>query len=499
MSKPTTTLTQTELKSAIVRNPLVVTAETTVMEAIAKMSEMRNICAADQISDYADNVHQEARSSCVLVMEGEKVIGIMTERDVVRLSAQQRSLNTVTVREVMASPVLTLREADFTDLFSAVNLLQQCRIRHLPVLDVDDRLLGLITHESLRQLARPVDLLRLRLVSDVMMANVVCAEPSTSMLAITQSMAERRVGSVLIVEAQIDPEGNPLQIPLGITTERDIVQFQSLGLQLENVEVQMVMSAPVFAVRPNDTLMLVQQIMEQRSIRRLVVTGDQGELLGIVTQTSLLNALNPLELYSLSKLLEQKVSQLEAEKLKLLESYNAELERQVEKCTADLHAKFNREQLIAKISTGILALFSLPEILNTAVQELRSFLSCDRMIIWRFQPDWKGEVVSESVGAGWRASLPDTIEDFCFLGNIAQRYQEGRMIAITNIHQVNYPNCYVEMLESYQVKLSGAENLGESHPEIVVTRENSIRKSNISRLAIEAQAGGGLLLGKISN
>ena len=49
------------------------------------------------------------------------------------------------------------------------------------------------------------------------------------------------------------------------------------------------------------------------------------------------------------------------------------------------------------------------------------------------------------------------------------------------------------------IDLSGAENLGESHPEIVVTRENSIRKSNISCLAIEAQAGGGLLLGKASN
>jgi PAS domain S-box-containing protein len=421
------------------------------MEAIAKMSETRTICAADHTGD-SDNVHLEARSSCVLVMEGEKVVGIMTERDVVRLSAQQRSLDTVTVREVMATPVVTLREADFTDLFSAVNLLQQRRIRHMPVLDVDDRLLGLITHESLRQLARPVDLLRLRLVSDVMMANVVCAEPSTSMLAITQSMAERRVGSVLIVEAQIDPEGNPLQIPLGITTERDIVQFQSLGLQLENVEVQMVMSAPVFTVRPNDSLMLVQQIMEQRSIRRLVVTGDQGELLGIVTQTSLLNALNPLELYSLSKLLEQKVSQLEAEKLKLLESYNAELERQVEKCTADLHAKFNREQLIAKISTGILALFSLPEILNTAVQELRSFLSCDRMLIWQFESDGSGVIVSESVGAGWRASLHEAIDDPCFHGDITLRYSEGRTIAISNIHQARYPNCYVEMLDAYQVK-----------------------------------------------
>ncbi|GBO52822.1 circadian input kinase A [Pseudanabaena sp. lw0831] len=451
MSKPTTTLTQTELKSAIVRNPLVVTAETTVMEAIAKMSETRTICAADHTGD-SDNVHLEARSSCVLVMEGEKVVGIMTERDVVRLSAQQRSLDTVTLSEVMASPVVTLREADFTDLFSAVNMLQQRRIRHMPVLDRDDRLLGMITHESLRQLARPVDLLRLRLVSEVMTANVVCAEPSTSMLAIAQTMADLRVGSVLIVETQIDLESNPLQIPLGIITERDIVQFQSLGLQLERVEVQMVMSAPVFAVHPNDTLMVVQQIMEQRSIRRLVVTGDRGELLGVVTQTSLLNALNPLELYTLSKILEQKVSQLEAEKIKLLENYNAELEHQVEQRTADLHAKFEREQLIAKISTGIAALFSLPEILNAAVQELRSFLGCDRMLIWQFQPDGSGVIVSESVGTGWRASLHDAIDDPCFRGDIALRYGEGRTSAISNIHQTNYPNCYVEMPEAYQVK-----------------------------------------------
>ncbi len=451
MSTPTTTLTQTELKSAIVRNPLAVTGEITVMEAIAKMSETRTICAADHTGD-SDNVHLEARSSCVLVMEGEKVVGIMTERDVVRLSAQQRSLDTVTVREVMASPVVTLREADFTDLFSAVNLLQQRRIRHMPVLDRGDRLLGMITHESLRQLARPLDLLRLRLVSEVMTANVVCAEPSTSMLAIAQSMSERRVGSVLIVETQFDLEGNPLQIPLGITTERDIVQFQSLGLQLDRVEVQMVMSAPVFAVHPNDTLMVVQQIMEQRSIRRLVVTGDQGELLGVVTQTSLLNALNPLELYNLSKILEQKVSQLEAEKLKLLENYNVELEHQVEQRTAELHAKFEREQLIAKISTGIAALISLPEILNAAVQELRSFLSCDRMLIWQFQPDGSGVIAAESVGAGWRASLHDVIDDPCFRGDIALRYSEGRVIAIANIHQASYPNCYVEMLEAYQVK-----------------------------------------------
>ncbi|CAN1210602.1 histidine kinase [Tumidithrix helvetica PCC 7403] len=451
MSTPTTTLTQIELKSAIVQNPLVINAETTVMEAIAKMSETRTICASDRSGD-SDNVHLEARSSCVLVMEGGKVVGIMTERDIVRLSAQQRSLDTVTVREVMASPVVTLQETDFTDLFSAVNLLQQRRIRHMPVLDRNDRLLGIITHESLRQLARPVDLLRLRLVSEVMTANVVCADPSTSMLEIAQIMAERRVGSVLIVETQIDPEGNPWQIPLGITTERDIVQFQSLGLQLERVEVRMVMSAPVFAVRPGDTLMVVQQVMEQRSIRRLVVTGTQGELLGVVTQTSLLHALNPLELYTLSKILEQKVSQLEAEKLKLMENYTAELEQQVAQRTADLHAKFEREQLIAKIAAKIAASLNLPEILEASVQALRSFLGCDRMLIWQFQPDWTGAIVAESVGAGWRAALHDVIDDPCFRGDIALRYGEGRTIAIANIYTAGYPNCYIQLLETYQVK-----------------------------------------------
>jgi CBS domain-containing protein len=303
MFSPANTLTQTELKTAIVRNPLVVTAETTVMEAVAQMSGVRAICTANSGADYADNIHQEARSSCVLVMEGKSIVGILTERDIVRLSAQQRSLDHVTVQEVMASPVVTLQAADFTDLFSAVNRLQQHRIRHIPILDQDNCLVGIITHESLRQLARPVDLLRLRLVSEVMTANVVCAAPNTSMLEIAQLMAANRVGSVLIVERRDDLAENPWQVPLGIITERDIVQFQSLGLSLEQVAVQSVMSTPVFAVQPTDSLMVVQQIMEQRSIRRLVVTGIQGELLGIVTQTSLLQALNPLELYTLSQIL----------------------------------------------------------------------------------------------------------------------------------------------------------------------------------------------------
>ncbi|BBC22389.1 GAF domain-containing protein [Pseudanabaena sp. ABRG5-3] len=331
----TSTLTLSELKLAIIREPLVVPADATVMSAIALMSSGRSQCDAENYSDkHQQQFQQEARSSCVLVLEDEKVIGVMTERDVVRLSAQQQNLNHLLVSEVMAQPVITLRESDLTDLFLAINLLQQYHIRHLPLLDDHGLLVGMVTHESLRQISRPIDLMRLRLVSEVMTPDVMCAAPDFSMLAIAQIMAEQKISSVMIVETSRTDAS--LQIPVGIVTERDIVQFQALGLNLETCIANTVMSTPIFAVTPEDTLLTVQQIMEQRLIRRLAVTGEFGELLGIVTQTSLLQALNPTEIYNLAKNLEAKVEQLEAERVKLLENRNIELEHKVRERTASL-------------------------------------------------------------------------------------------------------------------------------------------------------------------
>jgi PAS domain S-box-containing protein len=323
------------LKSAIIRDLLVVDRAATVMEAIALMSGGRSQCDADSNSDiHQQEFLQESRSSCVFVVEDRKVIGIMTERDVVRLSAQTQNLDRLLVSEVMAQPLVTLHESALTDLFLAVNLIQQFRIRHLPILDEQDCLVGMVTNESLRQVSRPIDLMRLRLVSEVMTGDVVCATPDCSMLAIAQLIATQNVSSVIIVEEIADETS--LRRPIGIVTERDIVQFQALGLNLANYQASTVMSAPIFAVTKEDTLWTVHQIMEQRLIRRLAVTGELGELLGIVTQTSLLNALNPTEIYNLAKILEAKVEQLESEKVALLENRNIELERQVHQRTASL-------------------------------------------------------------------------------------------------------------------------------------------------------------------
>ncbi len=449
MLNPVTVLTQSELISAIVRHPLIVAPDTTVMEAIAHMSGIRVVCSSIKDTSQLDELHIQARSSCVAIVEDGRLLGILTERDIVRLSSQQRDLADLAIRDVMTSNVVTLRAADFTDIFVAVNLLQQHHIRHLPVVDDFNCLVGLVTHESLQRTSRPVDLLRLRIVAEVMTTEVVCAAPELSMLEIAQLMTVNRVSSVMIVEPKLDEQQKTLQMPIGIVTERDIVQFQALSLSLETYQVQAVMSTPIFAVKSSDSLWLVQQILEQRFIQRLAVTGDRGELLGIVTQTSLLQALNPLELYNLAEALEAKVLKLEADKVQLLEHHTLDLESQVLERTKKLTAKVAQEQLVSKISTQIRSSLNLTEILDTAVRELRSILCCQRISIWKFQSDGRTlEVVADCQNLV-STNIGQQVYDPCFSPDA---YLKGKVRVIPDIYTASISDCHRDLLADLNIR-----------------------------------------------
>lgn len=495
----TTSLTSSELKLAIIRHPLIVKPDTTVMDAIAQMSGVRTICETNKtVEMQLDELYLEARSSCVLVVQEGRLLGILTERDVVRLSSEQRFLENLAIREVMIHPVITLHESDFTDLFFTVNLLQQYRIRHLPILDERDQVVGLVTNESLRQSSRPVDLLRLRLVFEVMTSEVICATPNSSMLAIAQLMAKHRLSSIMIVQ----PGGSqtePLQIPVGIITERDIVQFQALGLNLKTCLAEAVMSTPIFAVKPDDSLWVVQQIMEQRLIRRLAVTGEQGELLGIVTQTSLLQALNPLELYNLAEVLQKKSVRLEAEKIEILQTRNVELEQQVEARMMLLIAKAERERLVLAIALQIRSSLSLQTILDSTVAEVRQLLGCDRVNIWQFEPDWQTTVVAESTDSSL-SLVGQRVSDTCLKQDYTEIYRQGRIRIVSDIYKLKISDCHRDMLIALQIRakilvplfcgdqLWGLLNVSESqHPRDWEPEEVELLQALSVQLAVALQ------------
>jgi CBS domain-containing protein len=77
-------------------------------------------------------------------MEGPTVSGIFSERDVLRrVVAERRDPAAVRVREVMTQEVICCRPD--TDVNEARSVFRNRRIRHLPVVDREEKLLGLVS------------------------------------------------------------------------------------------------------------------------------------------------------------------------------------------------------------------------------------------------------------------------------------------------------------------------------------------------------------------
>lgn len=83
------------------------------------------------------------RIGAVLVMEGESILGVVSERDIVRALATHgaESLSHQAC-DVMTSPVVTISPAE--SLSQAMSLMTGRRVRHLPVID-SGRLVGLVS------------------------------------------------------------------------------------------------------------------------------------------------------------------------------------------------------------------------------------------------------------------------------------------------------------------------------------------------------------------
>src|SRR5438874_70683 len=113
----------------IARTPLVtVTPQTTVMEAV---------CTMDQQSIGA-----------VAVTDGNVLVGMFSERDLMlRVVSEKRDPEQTHIREVMTSPVETIRRDSTAD--DALKVMLDKHIRHLPIVDRDGNLCGMISMRSL--------------------------------------------------------------------------------------------------------------------------------------------------------------------------------------------------------------------------------------------------------------------------------------------------------------------------------------------------------------
>jgi CBS domain-containing protein len=79
----------------------------------------------------------------LLVMQGNELLGVVSERDYARkVILKGRSSNETPVRQIMSSPVLTVRPEQ--SVHDCMRIMSEKRIRHLPVVD-DNGVVGVLS------------------------------------------------------------------------------------------------------------------------------------------------------------------------------------------------------------------------------------------------------------------------------------------------------------------------------------------------------------------
>ncbi len=138
-----------------------------------------------------------------------------------------------------------------------------------------------------------------------------------------------------------------------------------------------------------------------------------------------------------------------------------------------------REQAIAHVLQKMRQTLDIETIFSSTTQELRQVLHCDRVAIYRFNADWSGKFVAESVANGWVPLVVEQINDPSLTENVVEDenctiktldepdliqdtylqetqggcYAQGiNYQAIEDIYKAGFTPCYLNLLERFQAK-----------------------------------------------
>lgn len=91
----------------------------------------------------------DKKVSCLLVVKADKLVGIITQSDLVRLVAIETNLVTTTIDMVMTQPVKTMLRSQCQTIDSVLSFLRQNSIKNLPILDDNQKLIGVTDYYQL--------------------------------------------------------------------------------------------------------------------------------------------------------------------------------------------------------------------------------------------------------------------------------------------------------------------------------------------------------------
>jgi CBS domain-containing protein len=261
-------------------------------------------------------IMDQAGVGSLAVIDDDRLVGIVTDRDLVRRGLAQDLASTAAVEKVMSIPVVTI-DAD-ADMHSALKLFRTHALRRLAVVDGDE-FVGMITVDDLlvdlaadlSDLARPI---AAEVFTPAEWADE--SQPSTDSDATTRKTGERRypdpsdpvrlyVSDDLI---RIGPDATLHQVAqrlaaegvgalvvvdgdrvLGVISERDVTRAVAAGKDLDSITAADLDARDVVTCTPDTTVQAAAARMMEHYVRHLLVQDRNGPI-GMVSARDLLGA-----------------------------------------------------------------------------------------------------------------------------------------------------------------------------------------------------------------
>ncbi|MFH7245788.1 MAG: ATP-binding protein [Spirulina sp.] len=427
---PSRSTIRSDALSALGKTPMVMPATASLRSVLAQLG-----------SPMAEE------NSYVLLVDNETLVGLVTDRDAIRLLVNGVSLEDP-IAQHMTRQLTQLSWDQPLEPMEIVDLMRQRHIHHLPVVDDQDRPVRMISVESLQLALMPPHLLKLQAVRSRMTPYLATACPTDSTFSVAKQLAEYQITCVAVVEEAT----NGMSTLVGIVLRRDVLRFQSRQLDLAKLPVQAVMREAQFWLQPSDSLWLAYQEMNQRRLPCLVVVTPQRQPLGVITQADLIHSLDHREVQASLSELWRTFRQSDHDQVALWKTHSAELERLVQTRTKQLEDQVKADRLLTSLTQRIHESLDVQHILSTTVGEVRQLLQADRAVVYQFDGQAKGEIVVESVVPPWGSLLGQVIEDECFAKHWAESYRYGRIQAVEDIHQAGLSPCHIDMLAGLDIR-----------------------------------------------
>ncbi|UCV16504.1 CBS domain-containing protein [Quatrionicoccus australiensis] len=217
--------------------------------------------------------------SSLVVVENGRPVGIVTERDLVRLM-YTGSADARPVRAVMSAPLLTVpHNLDFS---SAQIMMANCGIRHLVLVDEAGALCGLASETDFRRHLGTDLLALIQSLNTVIDQGGKLIHPDLPLAFALETMASCKLDYVIVGRDGVAE---------GILTERDVPALLAQHLDPHSVRLAEVMSAPLLTISIDASVDEASRCMEQSGFRHLGVVDRSGLFVGVLSQHRMLEKL----------------------------------------------------------------------------------------------------------------------------------------------------------------------------------------------------------------